>query len=77
MKLILNFIFFGIVYFLLWHFFPVQFAGAVAYMNEAFVSVSDFIVGLISKVKTPEAAPAPAPAHSALLLPMLWNYFRG
>lgn len=45
MRLILGFIFFGMLFFLIWHFFPEAFQVLVSWAQNVF----DFVAGLFGK----------------------------
>ena len=49
MRFILNFIFFGIIFFLIWHYMPETFQTLVSWMNKAFLFVQDLITWGIQK----------------------------
>jgi hypothetical protein len=75
MRFILNFFFFGILFYLIWMFFPEAFMTLVGWANQVVMFFKDLFLGISDKVQhhVSQPAPAPAPAASWLLL----SLFRG
>ena len=63
MRFILNFIFFGILFFLIWHFLPEAFQTLVTWMTSAFNFVQDLVVNAWHKSGAGAAVTLP-PANS-------------
>ena len=62
MRFIFNFIFFGFLFFLIWHFFPDAFNKLVSWADQAFIWLSNVITQLLEKVPAPTNIPEPVPA---------------
>jgi hypothetical protein len=50
MKFILNFIFFGILFYVIWVYFPEAFNTLVSWAHSVFDFLKDLIVGIIDKI---------------------------
>lgn len=61
MRFILNFFFFGILFYLIWMFFPDAFKTLVSWADQVVAFFKGLIQGVSDKMHT---APAPAPATS-------------
>lgn len=59
MRFIFNFFFFGILFYLIWMFFPDAFMTLVGWANQVVAFFRDLIVGISNKVQHP-TPPAPA-----------------
>jgi hypothetical protein len=68
MKFIWNFIFFGILFYLIWMFFPDAFLTLVSWANHVVAFFRDLFMGLWDKFQ--HQSPA-APAVPAALLPFI------
>jgi hypothetical protein len=73
MRFILNFIFFGFLFFIIWHFFPEAFATLVSWVSALFDFLRDLFLNIKSRVSGPTAAPVTEPAKT--LLGLLGIYF--
>lgn len=72
MRFILNFFFFGLLFYLIWMFFPDAFMTLVGWANHVVIFFRDLIMGITDKVNTHMTpAPAPAPATALLLFSFL------
>ena len=83
MRFIWNFIFFGILFYLIWMFFPDAFLTMVGWANHVVVFFKELLMGLWDKFQhtvpmapiAPAAPVAPTPASAVLLLSSL--FYRG
>lgn len=76
MRFIFNFIFYGFLFFLIWHFFPDTFLKLVSWAEHAFEWLSNVIIQLMDKVPpttpllpepiTPPVVPPVAPPPAGL-----------
>jgi len=80
MRFIFNFFFFGVLFYLIWMFFPDAFSTLVSWANHFVAYAKEVIMGLGDKMQgvMPEAGkhPAPVPPASSLLLPMIMRSFK-
>lgn len=69
MRFIFNFILFGIIFYLLYVFFPDAFSTLVSWANKAFDFVKDLVMHTGSKINEWRGEPAGkgTPAHEAIL----------
>ena len=77
MRFIWNFIFFGILFYLIWMFFPDAFNTLVGWANHVVAFFKDLIMGLWTKFQhtTPTASEAPSvPAHAAMLISRFFQH---
>lgn len=72
MRFIFNFIFYGFLFFLIWHFFPDAFLKLVGWAEQAFEWLSGAIIQLMDKVpSTPPSNPViPEPFNPPLVPPI-------
>lgn len=74
MRFILNFIFFGILFYLIYLFFPDAFFTLVSWANKTYEFLKDLVTLIGSKYQewrgTAPAGTEPPPQHALLLLPM-------
>jgi len=68
MRFIFNFIFFGILFYLIWMFFPDAFLKLVSWADQIVAFLRDLIMGLWSKVphNATESPTGPAPVAYAI-----------
>ena len=71
MRFIWNFFFFGILFYLIWAFFPDAFMTLVGWANHVVAFFRDLIMGLWDKAQ-PHMPTTPEAPQAALLLPLLW-----
>jgi hypothetical protein len=75
MRFLFNFFFFGILFYLIWMFFPDAFMTLVNWANHVVAFFRDLIMGLSDKmqhqVQTPTPTPAPNPSAAWLILPFI------
>lgn len=79
MRFILNFIFFGILFFLIHIYFPEAFNTLVGWADKFYIFLRDLILNLYERFQhNPPAAPATAPVeHAMIMLPYLWQKLSG
>lgn len=70
MRFILNFFFFGLLFYLIYLFFPDAFQTLVSWANQAYSYIRDVFLNLSGRVH-PSNAPNQPPHQQALLLPLL------
>lgn len=70
MRFIFNFVFFGILFYLIWMFFPDAFLTLVSWADHVVAFVKDLFLGLWGKYQheVPHAPTGPAHAMARLLL---------
>ncbi|CCB87545.1 MULTISPECIES: hypothetical protein [Parachlamydia] len=76
MRFIFNFIFFGILFYLIWLYFPDAFKTLVEWASNTFDFFKHLVQTAVEKVnetKVPPAPPSP-PAPSSLLIPFFSNW---
>lgn len=67
MRFVLNFFFFGLLFYLIWMFFPEAFMTLVNWANHVVMFFRDLFMGISDKVHQNSPAPATAPAAAFLL----------
>jgi hypothetical protein len=68
MRFILNFFFYGLLFFLIYLFFPEAFNTLVSWANETYIFLRDFIQKAIGTVKETKKDDLPAPQQAMILL---------
>jgi hypothetical protein len=73
MRFIFNFFFFGILFYLIWMFFPDAFLTLVSWADHVVAFFRDLIMGVADKVQhaKPSTPAAPVPSAAWLLLPFM------
>jgi hypothetical protein len=69
MRFILNFIFFGILFYLIWMFFPEAFTTLVSWANHIVAFFRDLFMGITEKVQHHATKPTPASPAWLIFLP--------
>lgn len=59
MKFIFNFIFFGLLFFIIWHYFPDAFNTLVGWATKTFDFLKNLFQGLIDRISPPTSHPKP------------------
>lgn len=78
MRFILNFFFYGLLFYLIYLFFPDAFHTLVSWANNVYDFLREAVLSLTGKLSSPtptEPAHEPAP-QTALLLACAWRSFR-
>lgn len=70
MRFLLNFFFFGLLFYLIWMFFPDAFMTLVSWANHIVAFFRDLIMGITEKVQH-QTAPVPAAPAWLIFLPFL------
>lgn len=71
MRFILNFFFFGLLFYLIWMFFPDAFATLVNWANHLAAYLRELITGISDKVQQNQQPAAPVSAW--LIMPFLFR----
>lgn len=71
MRFILNFIFFGILFYIIYLFFPDAFHTLVSWANNAYEYISDFFSGVSKKIQKGDHLTTLTP-QQALLWALFW-----
>lgn len=73
MRFIFNFFFFGVLFYLIWMFFPDAFLTLVSWADHVVAFFKELILGVVDKVQhaKPPTPAAPAPSAAWLLLPFM------
>ncbi len=69
MKFVFNFIFYGVIFFLIWRYFPEAFNTLVSWVNGLWDFIVDLVVSIVAKVKG--AMTSGGGNNQALLLPFV------
>ena len=69
MRFILNFFFFGLLFYLIWMFFPDAFLTLVSWANHVVAFFRDLFMGLSDKIQNQTPPPAPVTPSAWLTLP--------
>jgi hypothetical protein len=73
MRFIFNFIFFGILFYILWLYFPETFVALTTWAAKVVDFIRNLFTGVGDRFRTPEA---PAPEKGLLLIPVFYIYFK-
>lgn len=68
MRFILNFFFYGLLFFLIYMFFPEAFNTLVSWANETYIFLRDFIQKAIGTVQETKKEPVAIPQQAMILL---------
>ena len=68
MRFLLNFFFYGLLFFLIYLFFPEAFNTLVSWANETYIFLRDLIQQAIGSVKEAKKEDLPAPQQAMILL---------
>lgn len=71
MRFILNFIFFGLLFYLIYLFFPDAFNTLVSWANNTY----DFLRDIVLKISEKFKGESPSDIHKALFGMIFWNRF--
>lgn len=83
MRFILNFIFFGVLFYLIWLFFPDAFKTLVSWADQIVAFFKEVFNSFYDKVyhHTPTSPTSPVPptnpSHAFIMLPLFLEYFKG
>lgn len=65
-RFIVNFFLFGILFFLIWHFFPEAFGKLVSWASNVYDFLQSLVMSLVGKIQ--QAKPSEEPAKQSFIL---------
>lgn len=74
MRFILNFFFFGLLFYLIWMFFPDAFQTLVGWANQVFAFFKDLFMGISDKIQHHQAPPATPTPPAWVIFPFLTRW---